>query len=186
MIIVDGHEDLGLNALADGRNYMLSAYRTRELEAAGSDEKDNGLCMLGLPEWQRARTALIFATITAIPRSLAKPTWLSYTDSEEAHQQGLSQLEIYREWSSSDARLSIVTSHSDIDRILNSWAGNSSGEIGLILLIENADLIREPAEVERWYRTGVRIVGPSWHSNRYAASHRAPGPLTPYGRELLA
>jgi membrane dipeptidase len=51
--------------------------------------------------------------------------------------------------------------------------------------MEGADPIVTPAQVPEWYRAGVRIVGTSWGQTRYAGGTRAPGGLTPDGRELL-
>lgn len=73
MLIVDGHEDLAYNALADGRNYLRSAWETRAAEAGALAPGPNGTCMLGLPEWLEAGVAVIIATITAIPASDALP-----------------------------------------------------------------------------------------------------------------
>ena len=46
-MIVDGHEDLALNVLADGRDYLTSACAIHEVEAAAGIESGNGLCMPG-------------------------------------------------------------------------------------------------------------------------------------------
>ncbi len=72
-----------------------------------------------------------------------------------------------------------------------SWATPASTspdqrQVGLVLLIENADLIRTVAEVGFWYEQGVRVIEPAWHTNRYTASTNDSGPLTELGRQLLA
>ena len=76
--IVDGHEDLALNTLADGRDYLTSAHAIRGVEAEAGYENPNGICMLGLADWLAARVAVIFATVQTIPRSRANPGELSY------------------------------------------------------------------------------------------------------------
>ena len=55
MFILDAHEDLAFKALTDGRKYLDSAYTTRAIEAGTSIADTSGICMLGLPEWIRAR-----------------------------------------------------------------------------------------------------------------------------------
>jgi membrane dipeptidase len=55
----------------------------------------------------------------------------------------------------------------------------------LVLAMEGADPIREPAELPEWYDRGVRVVGPAWSGTRYAGGTREPGPLTTLGRRLL-
>ena len=193
MLIVDAHEDLAYNALVDGRNYLLSAHATRAAEAGGPVPELNGLCMLGLPDWLEAGVAVVFATLTAIPAAAARPGEPGYHDAAEAHRQAEAQLAIYRSWVAAHPQLALVTDRGDLDAVLASWSaavGRSDEPdrriVGLVLLIENADVIRTPAEVGYWYEQGVRLVGPAWHTNRYTGGSNDPGPLTDLGRELLA
>ena len=51
--------------------------------------------------------------------------------------------------------------------------------------MEGADPIRTPAEASEWFSSGVRIVGPAWQRTRYSGGTRAPGPLSPEGRESM-
>ena len=67
-----------------------------------------------------------------------------------------------------------------------SAAGSSDGRrIGLVLLMENADPIRSPDELDDWYTAGLRVIGPAWMSSRYCGGTFEPGPLTDAGRHLL-
>lgn len=191
MLIVDAHEDLAYNALVDGRDYLQSAYATRAAEAGGPVPEASGLCMLGLPEWLRGGVAVVFATLTAIPLSHARAGEPGYADTEEAHRQAVAQVDIYGRWAASHPQITLVTHRHHLDNVLESWSELSTDsadrrQVGLVLLIENADVIREPDEVGYWYEQGVRLVGPAWHSNRYTGSTMEPGQLTRLGRELLA
>lgn len=58
-------------------------------------------------------------------------------------------------------------------------------KVGLVLLMEGADPIREPRAFEEYYERGVRIVGLAWEGTRYSGGTNAPGGLTTLGRELL-
>jgi membrane dipeptidase len=80
-----------------------------------------------------------------------------------------------------------VTARAQLDAVLDTWRGDSNDghQVGLVLLIENADLIRQPDEVTFWHAQGVRLVGPAWHTNRYTGSSMTGGPLTALGRALL-
>jgi membrane dipeptidase len=80
-----------------------------------------------------------------------------------------------------------VTARPQLDAVLDTWSGDSRDgrQVGLVLLIENADLIREPDEVTFWHARGVRLVGPAWHTNRYTGSSMTGSPLTALGRALL-
>jgi membrane dipeptidase len=188
MLIVDGHEDPAYNTLIDGRNYLRSALEIRAEEKGGPVEQINGQCMVGLPEWLAGNVGIVVATLTAIPRSLAQPGEAGYPNPEAAYQQAIAQLNIYRIWTQLSENLSLVADRQSLERVLHTWeveADPSLREVGLILLIENADIIRDPSEVGFWYEQGVRMIGPAWHSNRYTFSDRDPGPLTDLGRELL-
>ncbi len=66
LVIVDGHEELSLGALAEGRNYLLSARAIQALEEEEGFANPNGTCMLGLADWLAARVAVIVATVVTI------------------------------------------------------------------------------------------------------------------------
>jgi membrane dipeptidase len=83
---------------------------------------------------------------------------------------------VYELWDASDAPVWIVRGRDDLER---------GDGVGLVLLMENADPIRDAGDVAFWHEAGVRIVGLAWHANRYAGDTREPGPLTPAGRELV-
>lgn len=189
MIIVDAHEDLAFNVLADGRDYLVSASVTRAAEAGGPVPATNGLCMLGLPEWLAANVAVIFATITTIPRTHARGGEPSYPNVEASYQQALPQLAIYRHWAATHPQIALIERRTDLDAVLANWAASPASpdrrQVGLVLLMENADSIRTPAEVSFWYEQGVRQIGPAWETNRYTACSYDSGMLTALGRELL-
>jgi membrane dipeptidase len=180
-MIVDGHEDLALNVLADGRDYLTSAHAIREVEAAAGLESANGVCMLGLADWRAADVRVVVATMQAIPRAHAQPGEPSYVTAEAAYRQARAQLEIYRDWDAHHPQIRIVASRVQLDDLL----ADGEQPIGLVLLMENADSIREPDELSWWWEQGLRIIGPAWHSNRYSGSTMTGGPLTDLGRRLL-
>lgn len=47
LVIVDGHEDLSMGVLAEGRDYLSSAYAIRAAEAAAGFENPNGTSVVG-------------------------------------------------------------------------------------------------------------------------------------------
>jgi membrane dipeptidase len=57
--------------------------------------------------------------------------------------------------------------------------------VGLVILMEGAEGVREPEELEEWYGWGVRLIGPAWAGNRFSGGTREPGPLTSEGHRLL-
>jgi membrane dipeptidase len=189
MIIVDAHEDLAYNVLSDGRNYLQSAYQTRTEEAGGPVPELNGQCTLGLPEWLQGNVAVVFSTLFTMPREAAKPGEMGYPNPEGAYQQALAQLNIYRRWAAEQPQIALISQHQHLEQVLNTWSDSTppqERQVGLVLLMENADPIRTPDEAGWWYEQGVRLIGPAWHANRYTGSSDEQGPLTELGRQLLA
>lgn len=187
-LIVDGHEDLSMGALADGRDYLSSAAAIRAAEAVAGYENPNGLCMLGLTEWLAARVAVIVATVQTIPRKYANPGEMSYVTVEGAHQQALAHIDLYRRWAATCAQIQLVTDSDELDAVVGSWAADASEaarRVGLVLLMENADPVRHPSEISFWADQGIRLVGPIWRANRYGGDTNEGGPLTPLGRQLV-
>jgi len=172
-LLVDGHEDLALNVVSYGRDYLGST--ALEIRAREDDEQPGGQCMLSLADWQRAGIGVVFATIAVIPADHGFPGEQVYRTPDEARAAALAQLAVYEEWEAADAPVSIARTRADLDR----------DGIQLVLLMENADPIADAADLAFWVERGVRIIGPAWHANRYAADTREPGPLTPLGRELI-
>jgi len=143
--------------------------------------------MLGLPEWLEGSVAVVFGSLFAAPARWALGAWDRevYTDEEEAHRRASAQLDYYRRLAERSDRIDLVEDRANLEEVLASWEGETP-RVGVVVLMEGADPIRRPVEVEAWYRRGVRLVGLTWASgSRYAGGNREPGPLTDEGRELL-
>lgn len=187
MYIVDAHEDIAWNALTFGRDVLRSAIETQRLEAEKETLARNGRCMLGLPEWLEGGVAVVFGSLFSAPARWGQGDWdrQVYGDEEEAYQRASAQLDYYRQLAERSERIAWVESHAALEEVLDSWEGETP-RVGIVVLMEGADPIRQPAEVEEWHRRGVRLVGPAWASgSRYAGGNRQPGPLTDLGRALL-
>lgn len=167
---------------------MRSVAETRTIEIGSPVLERNGETLLGWPDWIDGGVGLVFGVLFAAPQRMKVGDWETetYADPTEAHRLYGSQLDLYRR---------ITDEHSERFRLLDSQAALrdhlaawESGEkrVGLVLLMEGAEGVREPAELEAWFERGVRIVGPAWDRTRYAGSCYDPGPLTPEGKELLA
>ena len=183
MFIVDAHEDIASNFLFHKRDVRHSVRRTRELEAAGTacccDPGDPipETAMVGLPDHRRGGVGLVFATIFVMPGPLDEMA--AKAEAELRYYHGLA----------ADGSVRLITDRAGLGRLTADWNAASAPverPVGLVLLMEGADPIRQPAELETWYRRGLRIVGTSWMRTRYAGGTRAPGPLTDLGRALLA
>ncbi len=190
MILVDAHEDLAWNMLTFGRDYTRSAAETRALEAETEAPSHNGNTLLGWEDWVRGRVALVFATLFAAPERRRVGAWesLCYRDSQEAYALYTRELDAYhRLVDDHPDKFRLILSRSDLEQVLEGWRGDPPIEprLGLVVLMEGADGVRAPAELEAWFQRGVRILGPAWAGTRYAGGTGDPGPFTEDGLALL-
>jgi len=190
MIIVDAHEDLSWNMLTFGRDYTLPAAETRQREQGSQTLLRNGDTLLGWPDYQRGQVALVFATLFAAPARRREGDWdrLTYRDLNEAHAQYRLQLDLYHRLVDESAdKFQLVQSKTALQEVLGYWKvdGDSERRMGLVLLMEGAEGVREPAELEEWWQGGIRLIGPAWAGTRFCGGTREPGPLTPDGFALL-
>ncbi|MEJ2599169.1 MAG: membrane dipeptidase [Anaerolineales bacterium] len=210
MLIVDAHEDLAWNMISFGRDYTHPVSETRRMEAGSETPARNGDTLLGWREYQQGQVAVIFATLFAAPAHRRDYPGESqvYTTSEEAHGLYWKQLELYHRLVDKHSdQFRLVETHSDLDSILTAWqnthtsvedtgedqrenSGKASEEpaghpVGLVMLMEGAEGVRSPAELEQWYQGGLRLIGPAWAGTRFCGGTREPGPLTAEGYALL-
>ncbi len=192
-LLVDSHEDLAWNMLTFARDYRLSVQQTRQKEAGTIIPTVNGDTMLGWDEYQSIHTAIIFATLFAAPNRFKEGEWdiLSYKDTRTARQLYWDQLDVYdRLTGENPGFFQSIQNRSQLELIIDAHTPSinrlhDTPPIGLVYLMEGADGILEPAEVERWYERGVRIFGLAWASTRYCGGTKEPGPLTRDGVQLI-
>jgi membrane dipeptidase len=186
MLIIDAHEDIAYNALDWGRDLRSSVYATREREAQipGYCDLDaaGGIMMTGLPEMRSGGVGIVFGTLFAYPWSAAqnevnvryRQTQI-YTTVEEAYQVARQQLAYYKELAHEPC-VSLISTQRQLSGLLEGCTQAEEKPFGIVLLMEGADPIRTPAEVEEWFAEGLRIVGLFWASgSRYAGGDGAPG-----------
>jgi len=174
---VDAHEDLAYNALSIGRDPRLSA---RAIRADETTNPENGIATLGLDDLIQGNVRVVFATIYVSKGDGSSASNKKYTNAEQANALGQEQLAYYA-LLAADPRISLVTTRADLKRVIDS----SSPKIGLVLLMEGADPIIQPADASMWFEGGVRIIGPAWSQTRYSGGTGKPGPLTELGKELM-
>ena len=190
--IIDSHEDLAYNALAFGRNYLLSVAETRAREAGGLTPQRNGDTLLGWPDYQRARVGLVFATLFATPRRYAE-TWdvQSYATFPQGRALFHNQLEYYqRLCGEHPAALPVCFEPPPVGRGSAPLARRrmivpTEHPVGLVTLMEGAEALEWPEELVEYWERGVRIVGPVWAGTRYCGGTKEYGPISRDGRRLL-
>lgn len=227
MLIVDAHQDLAWNMLTFRRDYTRPAAETRRQEQRAGFPDFNGDTLLGWPDYQRGRVAVIFSTLFVSPVSArVNSAWDTqfYTTANEAHAFYRAQLEAYyRLVEEAPDKFRLVLNRSDLESVLACWEANprplelsedaaaeaaerraggaaktspdgpeedpsampQGNPVGLVMLMEGAEGVRSPGELEEWWQWGVRIVGPAWAGNRYTGGTNQPGPLTSEGFALL-
>ena len=171
MIIVDGHLDLAYNA-SRGRNLLLPASR--------QTPDEEGTPSVGLPDLRAASVTLLCGTLFCMP-ALGKDA-AGYRNHDQAHAAAKHQLQWYHQ-RHAEAEIQIIRAAGQLTRppTLNPLPATPQ----VIILMEGADPIRSPHEVQEWFDAGLRIVGLAWKQTRYAGAAGAPGPLTPQGDDLL-
>jgi membrane dipeptidase len=181
--IVDGHLDLAFSVTDHGRDFEADISAIRALEP---EPGERGHATVSLPELRRAGVAVAFATLYASPAELwTKPGEVNpggYSTPQEAEAQALRQLEVYEGWAAKDL-VRIINSAGDLEHHLSLWREDLKP--GLVVLMEGADPIVSPQDLETWYARGVRIIGTSWGKTRYAGGTESSGGLTQLGRELV-
>jgi len=190
MIIVDSHQDLAWNMLTFGRDYTRSVEETRQIESGGQIPLRNGDSLLGWPEYQRGKIAIIFATLFAAPARHNLGEWetLTYSDTAQAHSFYSTQIDAYQRLvDENPAQFQLVQSLQDLESVLAGWenSGESQTPVGLVILMEGAEGVRRPDEIEEWWQRGIRLIGPAWAGTRFCGGTREPGPLTADGIALL-
>jgi len=187
MIIVDAHLDLAYNALTFGRNLLGSLDAVHQSEI--SQPIANGTAMVTFPSLLEASVDIVFATILVEGASkpiLGNSQKLGFRNQEEAHDQAQSQLDYYRRLADEVDFLHLVSHPDDLEDIITNNEQGTNPQIGIVLLLEGAEPVRDPEEVELWYENGLRIIGLAHDDTRYSASSwRGSGGLTDEGRQLL-
>ncbi len=192
MMIIDAHEDLAYNMMACGRDYTLPSREIRQREQGTPIPAATDDTLLGWEDFQRGQVGIVFGTLFASPahRHSESDSWDTqvYSTPEEAHQLYRAQLDLYRRLTEEHAdKFHLVQFQKDLQAVLADWSdsGKPAHAVGLVTLMEGAEGVRTPGEVEDWREWGVRIIGPAWAGTRFCGGTREPGPLTKEGYELL-
>ena len=163
-MIVDGHLDIGWNAISAGRPFLGPP-------APGY--------VVSRPALVAAEIGLVFATLYTAPARATRSmrTRFVYENAHEAYVMATAQVNFYR-----SCGLPLIRDRAELAAYAGGW---KKGRLAAVLLMEGADPIEAPAQLGAWTERGVRIIGPAWGATRYSGGTRAPGGLTELGRQLL-
>ncbi len=190
-LVVDAHSDIAWNALTFGRDVTRPVLTTRELERdTPTPARNRGQALVGWPDWLLGRVAVVFASLFAAPAHRVAADWdtLYYATPDQARRLLLAQLDFYERLVGEHAdKFVLVRSRQDLNSIVRGWESEDLGarRVGLLLMMEGAEALRHPDEVQDWQARGLRLVAPAWAATRYAGGTGEPGGFTAAGRELL-
>ncbi len=189
--IIDAHEDIACGALSFNRDYRLSAAEIRQSEL-GTEFPiwNNGQATLGWPDYQQGKVAVVFATLFIAPAKYSDGPWdvMAYRDHAEAAKLWQAQLDYYhRLCNESPDKFKLILNQKDLHEVLTPWQAGTTGNhpVGLVLSIEGAEGLREPAELAEYHAQGVRLVGPVWAGTRYCGGTLEERPFDKEGFELM-
>lgn len=189
-ILIDAHEDIAYAAITFNRDYSKSADDIRRSEKFTEIPQRNGQAMLGYADWQKANVGIIFSTLFVMHKKYQQEDWekVVYKNAQEA--QSLLQLQMdYYSRLEDNFPDKFVLLRNNL-QFQNHWKmletnSESSYPIGLILLMEGADGLNHPREIEDWYQKGLKIVGLAWAGGKYSGGMYESGGLTTKGKLLL-
>lgn len=187
VLIVDAHLDLAYNALRFGRDLRLplADLRAREKKPPNGD-----IATVTIPALLEGGVALVFGTLFVMPASnnthMPENRKMVYEDADQAYAAAGAQLDYYHRLADEDERVRLVRDSAELEEVLNSQQDGESPLLGIVPLMEGADPVRDPQELEEWYERGVRIIGPAWDDTRYAGgAWRAGEGFTREGYALM-
>lgn len=189
--IVDAHQDLAFNMLSFERDYTRTVAETRQIETKNQTPEYNGDTMIGWDAYQAGRVGIVFSTLFAAPIRRKMGDWDSvvYETPEQAHTLYRQQIDAYhRLVETHPDKFTLIQTKPDLSEVLAAWenaAEDQEPPVGLAILMEAAEGIRQPTELELWWNLGVRLIGPAWAGTRFCGGTREPGPLTKEGYALL-
>ena len=191
MLIIDAHLDLALNALQLNRDLLVSAHtiRTHEL---GTPGKGRAKATTALPDMRRGRVGL--SIVTAVARASGQPVpHLDFGSATQTYGMAQGHLAYYRALEE-EGHLTVVSDRAGLDESWAAWeaweasgAGEPTPPLGVIFSMECADAILDPAQLEAWYRDGLRLIGLAhFGPGRYGGGTGTELGLSDLGPALLA
>ncbi len=189
MLIVDAHLDLAYSALRFGRDLRQAAQDIRRQEARHAPGPE-GVISVTIPELLQGGVALVFGSLFVLPefanKELAENRRLVYRSADEAYEAALEQLDYYARLADEMEQVRLVTDRRGLEEVIASHQeGSATPLLGITLLMEGADPVRRPQELEEWYERGVRLIGPAWHNTRYAHGSGSRDGFTQDGYQLM-
>ena len=189
--MIDIHLDLAWSAMYFNRDLLKTIAEIRAYEAGLTDEPGRGRNTVCFPELRRAKVGVCVTSLLArsgpgAERRGPNRANLDYAAQTVCHSHAKGQLAYYRLLESL-GHVRILTTRAQFKAHWNEWTKSpETTPFGLIISMEGADPILNPAQVEHWWKEGLRAVGPAHYGqSHYAMGTGFDGPLTEMGPGLL-
>ena len=184
MLLIDGHLDLAMNALYWNRDLRKGAHAIRA-EEQGMTQKGRAAGTVGLPDMRRGEVGISFVTVLARARS-GRNSEIDFRTHEIAYAQAQGQLAYYRELQRQGV-MRILADWPSVAAHVEQWKRDPDRTpFGVVITMEGADPIVEPAQLPLWWEDGLRVVGLAHYGpSAYAYGTESVGGLTAEGRDLL-
>ena len=176
-MIIDAHLDLAYNHLGYGRDLTLPVADIRHQERK-LRPNPAGISTATLPALRQGQVGIVFATVFTLPLRYVGKSGVSdavvYNDADSAYAAALRQLDYYHRLADEVSYVRLVTDLETLAEVVESHQPRADDKeperlVGLIPLLEGADPVRAPEELEEWFERGLRLIGPAWTNTRYAA-----------------
>jgi membrane dipeptidase len=201
ILIIDGHLDMAVNALALRRDLTqpMGVHREREGGARRppSGHKDSperrkgplipeqGPVTVTLPEMRAGRVGIMLSTMCRVQASGPDMDHTVRTPAA-AYAVGRSHLAYYQALAR-EGEICWVRDIPELDACLQAWEHPSpTTPVGLILAMESADPILGPDQASEWYQVGLRSVSLThFGANTYGHGTGTRGGLYPSAYPLM-
>jgi membrane dipeptidase len=157
-----------------------------------TDEPARGRGTVTFPELRRAGVAVCVATLLARGgpeqkrQAGYKRTDLDYVNQDVAHCAAHAQLAYYR-LMEAQGHVRMLRTAGELRAHWDAWTREpNTTPLGVVLSMEGADPVVTPDQIDAWWATGLRAIGPAHYGRgHYAYGTATDGPLGERGVELL-
>ena len=202
ILIIDGHLDMAVNALALRRDLTqpMGVHREREGGARRppSGHKDSperrkgplipeqGPVTVTIPEMRAGRVGIMLSTIMCRVQASGPDMDHTVRTPAAAYAVGRSHLAYYQALAR-EGEICWVRDIPELDACLQAWEHPSpTTPVGLILAMESADPILGPDQASEWYQVGLRSVSLThFGANTYGHGTGTRGGLYPSAYPLM-
>lgn len=170
-MIVDAHLDLAYSFIENERNLFVELEDLRNYEVAKPCPE--GIATVTFPELRKGEVGLVIASIFACPPN-EPAREVNYHSPDQAYAVGLRQLDYYHRIADENQSIRLVGDNATLQEVLDNQAYDFDPAedqpplLGIVPMMEGADPVRHPSELEEWWERGLRIIAPAWDDSRYA------------------